>query len=81
MPQGKYEILHFLAMGNWGKECTPIFLYLTSLFRYHVDAWQRIHASLASIEEAIASGTPTEAGKTEDKLNKINTILLGEKGR
>jgi hypothetical protein len=36
---------------------------------------------LASIEEATASDTPTEAGKTEDKLNKINILSLCEKGK
>ena len=53
--------------------CAPV-------LRYHAEAWEKIQELHDAIEAANAAENPA-AGTTEEKLQKIRTILLGEKGR
>ena len=48
--------------------------------RYHEEAWGRIQALQAAIEALNKEDNP-DGNSTEDLLNKVNTVLLGEKGR
>ena len=48
--------------------------------RYHEEAWERIQALQEAIE-ALNKEENLENCTTEDLLNKVSTVLLGEKGR